>query len=766
MRDASLCISRAYNRLMPASFAIIVRRLMAGISLISAVSAYAQTPPFSFYSRHDILAAVTNSTPALASLGVADFNGDGIMDMAMADDAGLMRVMLGTGNLTYTTSLYIGPGDGQLESIVIADFNNDGHPDIAVGGFLTGVGVYLNNGDGTFSGPVTFGAGETTFGLAAADVDNDGNLDLIGQGFVLLGLGNGTFEPAAPLVGKSVGANVRPAGRVGPGAAPKVTSVIGGPVVAADLNGDGKIDVAYVGDDGGGVQIYLGNGNGTFNRASRGACSGAGYQVAIGDFNNDGIPDLAFTGDGQVGVCLGIGNGSFGTATLISIGGDADGQSILAYDLNGDGNIDIAVVDLNRGGESSPMAVLYGNGNGTFKSPVVYDTFFPFGIAEGDLNGDGIPDLVVAGGEETDPLIFAFLGTSSGKLQAPGNFNTGVTAAEAVAAGDFNGDGNVDLAVTGSKSNNVSILLGNGKGGFTPGGLFATGPGPIGVVSADFNGDGKLDLAVVNNGLDNVSILLGNGDGTFGTATDFGAGQSPIYLVTGDFNGDGKLDLAVTNDVGNNVSILLGKGDGTFGSPTNFATGKQPEFLAVGDLNGDGKLDLAIANVDEGFGDGSVSVLFGNGDGTFQPAVTLATNALEAAGIAIGDFNGDSKPDIVVANFGNVSVTVFLGNGAGSFQTGITSPVDNAFATEPFSLATGDFNGDGKLDVAVVSFSLKDVALLPGLGNGSFGPATLFGADAVPFAIASVPLAKGKPNYLVVVNEDRNVVSVLANTGK
>ena len=738
------------------------------VSLATLVSVSAQTPPqSSFFARHDILTA-GDGIP-LSALGVADFNGDGIMDMAMVDPGGSMVVMLGTGNLTYTSTFYNPPaGLGQLESIVIGDFNNDGLPDIAVGGFLSGVGVYINNGDGTFTGPATYGSGETTFGLATADVDNDGNLDLIGQGFVLLGLGNGTFEVAAPLVRTST----RPAGTVRPGTAPTATSVIGGPVAVADLTGDGNIDVVYVGDDGGGVQVLLGNGNGTFRPPPKGStCSLAGYQVAIGDFNNDGIPDLAFTGDGTVGVCLGNGNGTFGKTLTLPAGGDFPGQSILAYDLNGDGNTDIAVVFLNRGGEgdialASPMGVLYGNGNGTFKPAVVYETIFPFGIAEGDLNGDGIPDLVVAGGEETDPLIFAFLGTSSGKLQAAPEFKTGVTAPEAFASGDFNGDGNMDLAVTGSQSNDVSILIGNGKGGFTAGGTFATGPTPIGVVAGDFNGDGKLDLAVVNNGLDNVSILLGSGDGTFGAATNFGAGQSPVYVVAGDFNGDGKLDLAVTNSAGNNVSILLGKGDGTFGPPTNFATGIDPEFISVGDLNGDGIPDLAVANFAFGFGDGSVSVLFGKGDGTFQPAITLATNSSEAAGIVIADFDGDSNPDIAVANYGNGTVSVFLGNGAGSFQSAISSPVISGFASAPFALAAGDFNGSENIGLAVVSYQLQDVALLPGLGNGSFGRATLFGADALPYAIAGVPLVKGKPKDLVVVNQERNLVSVLPNTGK
>ena len=744
---------------MQARFMNLYCWLVAGAYLIALNPAQAQTPQFPFFARHDITAAAPDA------VGVADFNGDGIMDMAYVTPGGSMAVMLGTGNLTYTSWFYPPPaGLGQLETIVIGDFNNDGFPDIAVGGFLSGVGVYINKGDGTFSGPATYASDETSFGLATADVDNDGNLDLIGQGFVLLGLGNGTFESVAPLVRTST----RPAGKPGTGAAPRATSVIGSPVAVADLNGDGNLDVVYIGDGGGYAQVYLGNGNGTFNPVRKAGCDASGASLAIADFNNDGIPDLASTlSSGEVAVCLGNGDGTFRSLPLLSSGSSLLGQSIIAYDLNGDGNMDIAVVDINRGGEgdialASVMAVLYGRGDGTFKPAVDYETIFPFGIAEGDLNGDGIPDLVVAGDEETDPLIFVFLGTKSGAFQAAPEFKSGVTTPQAFAVGDFNGDGIPDLAVTGTTSNNVGILLGDAKGGFSPAGTFDTGPAPIGVVAGDFNGDGVLDLAVVNKGLDNVSILLGKGDGTFGTAQNFGAGQSPLYVVAGDFNGDGKLDLAVTNERGNNVSILLGNGHGKFGSPTNFATGESPEFIAVGDLNGDGKLDLAVANAAEG----TVSVLFGKGDGTFQSAVSLDTNGSESAGIAIADFNGDSKPDIVVANFASGSVSVFLGNGAGSFQNAISSPVVSGVASAPFTLAAGDFNGDGATDVAVISFQLQDVALLPGLGNGSFGAATLFGADALPFAIASVPVGNGKPNELLVVNEERNLVSVLRNTGK
>jgi len=242
---------------------------------------------------------------------------------------------------------------------------------------------------------------------------------------------------------------------------------------------------------------------------------------------------------------------------------------------------------------------------------------------------------------------------------------------------------------------------------------------------------------------------------------NFGAGQLPMYAVAGDFNGDGHIDLAVTNFGGGNVSILLGNRDGTFGPP-NFAAGRSPEYIAMADLNGDGKLDLAVGDSSAG----TVLVLFGNGDGKFKTATALSTGGANTSGIAIADFNGDGKPDIVAADSATSKVTVLLGNGKGSFQSAITSPVGNGLVSGPFALATGDLNGDGKLDVAVVASSLQDVALLPGLGNGKFGTATFLGADAAPAGIAATQLRAGKLDDLVVVDSERNLVSVLRNTAK
>lgn len=205
--------------------------------------------------------------------------------------------------------------------------------------------------------------------------------------------------------------------------------------------------------------------------------------------------------------------------------------------------------------------------------------------------------------------------------------------ADSVVVGDFNGDGRLDLAVANSGSGDVSILLGRGDGTFQSPVHYAAGQGPDSQVAVgDFNGDGELDLVVSNSGSNNVSVLLGNGDGSFRATTSYDVGRNPSSVAVADVNGDGKLDLVVSNQncshsggpcAQGTVSVLLGNGDGTFQPHKDFAAGRVPNWVAVGDFNGDGKLDLAVVNGQGNGGPSTVSILLGNGDGTFQvpPAI-------------------------------------------------------------------------------------------------------------------------------------------------
>jgi hypothetical protein len=336
---------------------------------------------------------------------------------------------------------------------------------------------------------------------------------------------------------------------------------------------------------------------------------------------------------------------------------------------------------------------------------------------------------------------------------------------ESIVVGDFNGDGIPDLAAANygnSGNNSLTVSLGKGDGTFTTSTTF---PGlfydPESIAAGDFNGDGKLDLVVasVNS---TITILLGNGDGTFtastlGTSSPFGG----AFVAAGDFNGDGILDLAIANQgqsfctyCTSSVTILLGKGDGTFTpAAASPATGSYPSSIAVGDLNGDGKADLAITCQ----GSNTVTILLGNGDGTFTSAPAIQNAPVQPRSVAIADFNGDGMPDLAVG--GDVySGLVMLGKGDGTFAPATSVPMDYAS-----SIAVGDFNGDGKVDLATVWPDNNTVATLLGKGDGTFvqGASPLTGN--FPWAITSADLNGDGVADLALANTGGSTVTVLTS---
>jgi len=337
--------------------------------------------------------------------------------------------------------------------------------------------------------------------------------------------------------------------------------------------------------------------------------------ITVGDFNEDGKPDLAIAGNIWVHLLLGNGDGTFAPAPGFPIrvasppyngAATPNTTAIVAGDFNHSGHLGLAVVDTSN----AATYMLLGNGDGTFapsSAAFARSPLFDVTLATADLNGDGNLDLTFQNG--------VVLGYGDGAFSAAGSLYASFP--ESVALGDFNRDGKLDAVVANgstksSPGSELTVSLGNGDGTFTPGSTISLGSDLLAVITADLNGDGKLDLAVADAGSNTVMVLLGNGDGTFGAPTTMPVGNEPEALVAGDFNNDGKLDLAVANfnctsliplNCGQGtVTILLGNGDGTFtqasGSP--YTAGKGPVSIAAADFNGDGKLDIAVANLTDG----------------------------------------------------------------------------------------------------------------------------------------------------------------------
>ena len=453
--------------------------------------------------------------------------------------------------------------------------------------------------------------------------------------------------------------------------------------------------------------------------------------------------------------------------------------SVAVGDLNGDGKLDIVVTNSCLSYDDCPfndildvmghptVGVLLGNGDGTFKPAVTYDSSgfqrpdVPSSVALADMNGDGILDIIVTNScgcidDCAQGTVSVLVGNGDGTFQPLRTYWSSGFLPVATVVGDVNGDGEPDLLTANTcyeqstcsdnvctcLTGSVAVFFSAGTPGFHDSEILKSGaPWTRAIAIGDLNRDGNLDIVVANDGI--VSVLLGRGQGSF---------QSPVLYNTGggflssvalaDVNGDGKLDLLVVNLAA--VSVLLGNGDGTFRSPVLYNLGASASSLAVGDLNGDGKLDLVIAT---GAG---IAVLRGNGDGTFQSPVTFGSRSDWSYAVAIGDVNGDGKPDLVTANeysplfYADSAAGVLINNSGAPTSTVVTSSLNPSFAGQPVTFTAITWSAAGfPADGEVITFKN---------GSAIVGTSTLKGAKA---SLTTSSLRVGTSNITVSYAGDK-----------
>jgi sugar lactone lactonase YvrE len=698
----------------------------------------------------------------------ADFNGDGLPDLAISNEfSNTLSVLIGKGDGTFSQTNVTVPTNFAPFSMAAGDFNNDGKLDLAVASTSGGTAsIFIGNGDGTLTSTTSLATNGYLASIVAADFNGDGKIDLaVGNATnldggpstvqIFSGNGDGTFTsqgPGLPMTGDPVSMSV------------------------ADFNRDGVADVAVASyQSAGGIQLFLGKGDGTFSSLFQSLASSASYasEFAIADLNGDGTPDLAVSQFGSIAlmttmpmetasttatsillpavghhivdaVYAGDSNYTSSTSATVSLlGTPAASVNTLAITVAGVSQSTVAAqtpVTLTATVKVGGSPLTSGAVNFCDATSNLCTDIHLIGAAQLQTNGTASFTYIPGSGRHTYKAVLQqsviAAASSSNAVTLTVNPSAKViypTTATIAQSGTVN---NYTLTATVSEAGNVTPPTGNVSfldssyansalatvplGPGTPGVVFKVGSSvaiPSGAASSlavgDFNGDGIPDVAAVNTNAMTVTILLGNGDGTF---TAKGVLTIPGYantVLTADFNGDGKLDLAVSYVNSSNpstdfVTILLGNGDGTFTAvPSPIAvTGG---LVAAADLNADGRIDLVVCGpVSES---GSTVILLGNGDGTFtkSPSTTFG-NVL-----AVADLNGDRIPDLITV--GSSGVIASLGNGDGTFRSGGSLPASSV----GYPVATvGDFNGDGIPDVALMPTSYSAATLFLGKGDGTF----------------------------------------------
>ncbi|CAF3851063.1 unnamed protein product [Rotaria sp. Silwood1] len=529
-------------------------------------------------------------------------------------------------------------------------------------------------------------------------------------------------------------------------------------VAIGDFDNDTVLDMVIANHLVNKIAVYLGNSDGSFKSPttySTGSYSSP-YMVTVADFNNDKRLDIAVANFGTNNIVIfhGFGDGSFANQTQLSTGSSRP-IAIIGAHFNNDTLLDIAIA--NYGNHS--ISILYQYGNGSFSLPITYPTGYdslPSSLAAGDFNNDNYLDLAIAN-YGTNNIVILF-GNSNSTFAKQITISTGIDSQpHSIAVGDFNADTFLDIAIANSGSHEVGVLLNNGNETFAnPVNYFINSASPIAIWVRDFNQDNRLDIITTNRGTDNIAILLGYRDGSFENPIMYQTGAtSSISVVVDDFNKDHRLDIVVVNNDTGAINILFGRYEG-FQNQTRYSVGSNPQSLAIGDVNNDTRLDIVVANS----WTSDVSVLLGYGNGSFENQTRYSVGSYPQS-VVIGDVNNDARLDIVVANLGSNDVSVLLGYGNGSFE----NQKRYSIGFYPQSVAVGDVNNDTRLDIVVANTYSNDVSVLLGYGNGSFENQKRYSVGSWPQSVTIGDVNNDARLDIVVANYYNNDVSVLLGYG-
>jgi hypothetical protein len=722
----------------------------------------------------------------IADAAFADINGDFNLDLVLSNQAaGSAGVFLGSGGGGFQPEVtYAAPGP--VNSVALGDLNGDGKPDLVVASEAPdAIGIRLGNGDGTFRPATMLSAGGAPTKVAVADINLDGNLDIAflnSRANVFLGNGNGTFQPLATF---AVGSN---------------------PValIAADFSGDGRPDLAVANQGSGNLSVLL---------ALKGDLAGQAYSV----------DSTAPTATINAAPAL-LTNSTLATFTVAGadpfVGGVSSGVNHLEYQLDSGNFLNavnpVALTNLSEGVHTFRVRAVDNVGNiGPSVSyswsidrtaPVASFVKLPpsltfasasFSYAAVDPLGGGVSsginhleyrlddgpfitssaDVALTNLSSSNHTISIRAIDNAGNAGAPVSYSWLVDAVpgsvqsivRSVPTGPATNAASVAFTVTFNKlmtgvdADDFALVL---SGVTTTAPLVVTPvPGPNGnVFTVTVNGiagGGTLGLNLIDNGTirDAVGNPLApnNAPASFLAPQTHAAGAFPSGVTVEDVNGDGKADLLVANPSSNSVSVLLGNGNGTFQAARDVATDVRSQTIAIGDVNGDGKADLVIGNDSA---TGAVSLLLGNGDGNFQPPTALAVGSVAYAAV-VADLNGDGKADVAAANKMDNSVSVLLGNGDGAFKPQATFAVGG----RPLALAAADVNGDGKPDLIAANSTGNAISVLLGNGDGAFQAQQSFATGAGPRSIAVGDVDVDGVVDLAVANADGDSVSILRGLG-